>query len=692
MANWWDDPDLQEAPAPKEPSMWDKLKANITHNLAVAGEGALHAVPDNIGFLGDIGHNLVQMARDPMHGSTLIDVAKAPPGTGVVSKKIGQSFDRAEQDYIKQAGGSMADVTPRNKPEEYLNTISRGIADTLVTGPEVKALASGATGATAAKATYDATGDENLAAAAALAGGMAPETLHVVVPKVRLGMAIRNGMQHPDWRAVNDVIVGDLEGGGTLSNPAVSKKGAVGPQQVMPDTARDPGFGIKPWDGKTQSDLARVGRQYSAAMMSKYGGDVEKVFAAYNAGPGRVDKLVAKYGDNWSDHLPTETKNYVSKGLSKLGRESTPSDNVVDFTSRKNSIDTFNDLAEHFEPEHLEDIKNRITAGEDVNLQRELDKVYGQPDFENMSPEEITRYHQEANLTPAEIQDIDASVPTQPVDNTGYEKHTPYIDEPNAPANDAVGPSLKIIQETDPDRINMARLMGDVNKADHELPEFHDADVYNLEINHEGKRSTGTVTINKEGKATLDINPPEDEKGGYAYNEKLNLGPAETRSLLRQLTHQFPEITSISGDRITGARKGKADTGVPVEIKLGRDKAGGQPPNKASIEEPKKRGIVQTFVDMMKDDSGAIGKKPPEDANYEGLSPEEKLIKAIDEAKPISGQQKRAYGEERAARAAKLAEMQAKGGGMEGYKSEMAQLKGQLPKVEFESIAKHFHT
>jgi hypothetical protein len=52
-------------------------------------------------------------------------------------------------------------------------------------------------------------------------------------------------MKHPDWAAVNDVIVNDLEGGGTYEHPRVSPKGAVGPQQVMPATARDPGFHIR---------------------------------------------------------------------------------------------------------------------------------------------------------------------------------------------------------------------------------------------------------------------------------------------------------------------------------------------------------------------------------------------------------------------------------------------------------------
>jgi hypothetical protein len=144
------------------------------------------------------------------------------------------------------------------------------------------------------------------------------------IGKAVTGHRIRRGSKMPGWQEVNDVIVRDLEGGGTLENPKVSPKGAMGPQQVMPETARDPGFGIRPWDGKSQADLARVGRQYSAAMMNKYDGDVEKVLAAYNAGPGRVDGLIKEFGPDWKDHLPDETKAYVQKGTQKLGGEGVP--------------------------------------------------------------------------------------------------------------------------------------------------------------------------------------------------------------------------------------------------------------------------------------------------------------------------------------------------------------------------------
>lgn len=101
-------------------------------------------------------------------------------------------------------------------------------------------------------------------------------------------------------------------------NPnAVSPKGARGLMQVMPATARDPGFGIRPSNG-TQSDDVRLGRDYLMEMNRRYGNDLAKVWAAYNAGPGAVDAAVAKSGAKWLQSLPTETQRYVRKNFNAL--------------------------------------------------------------------------------------------------------------------------------------------------------------------------------------------------------------------------------------------------------------------------------------------------------------------------------------------------------------------------------------
>lgn len=99
-------------------------------------------------------------------------------------------------------------------------------------------------------------------------------------------------------------------------NPnAVSPKGARGLMQVMPATARDPGFGIRPSNG-SQADDVRVGKEYRRAMQGRYGGDPRKMWAAYNMGPGALDDLIARHGENgWFARAPQETRNYVARNL-----------------------------------------------------------------------------------------------------------------------------------------------------------------------------------------------------------------------------------------------------------------------------------------------------------------------------------------------------------------------------------------
>jgi hypothetical protein len=83
-----------------------------------------------------------------------------------------------------------------------------------------------------------------------------------------------------------------------------SPKGAEGEMQVMRPTAADPGFGVKPAQNDSPDEIARVGRDYIAAMEKRYDGDPAKALAAYNAGPGRVDAAVKAHGDAWLQHMP----------------------------------------------------------------------------------------------------------------------------------------------------------------------------------------------------------------------------------------------------------------------------------------------------------------------------------------------------------------------------------------------------
>lgn len=99
-------------------------------------------------------------------------------------------------------------------------------------------------------------------------------------------------------------------------NLLTSPKGAQGEMQVMPKTALKPGYGVAPAQDKSPDELARVGKDYLAAMLGKYG-DREKALIAYNWGPKNTDDWLASGAD--PKKLPAETQSYVQKINGMLG-------------------------------------------------------------------------------------------------------------------------------------------------------------------------------------------------------------------------------------------------------------------------------------------------------------------------------------------------------------------------------------
>ena len=87
---------------------------------------------------------------------------------------------------------------------------------------------------------------------------------------------------------------------------ARSEAGAIGVMQLMPETAE--GLGVDPTDLRGN---IYGGAKYLRQLMDTFGGDMQKVIAAYNAGPNAVQK----YGG-----IPPyeETQNYVQKVMGNL--------------------------------------------------------------------------------------------------------------------------------------------------------------------------------------------------------------------------------------------------------------------------------------------------------------------------------------------------------------------------------------
>lgn len=107
---------------------------------------------------------------------------------------------------------------------------------------------------------------------------------------------------------VNAANIEKVESGGNAS--AVSPKGAQGAMQVMPNTQRDPGFGVRPAADNSPAELTRVGQDYYGAMQKRYGHDTLAAIA-YNMGPGKTDEWLKAGGD--FNKLPAETQSYIGK-------------------------------------------------------------------------------------------------------------------------------------------------------------------------------------------------------------------------------------------------------------------------------------------------------------------------------------------------------------------------------------------
>lgn len=97
---------------------------------------------------------------------------------------------------------------------------------------------------------------------------------------------------------------------------AVSPRGAMGPFQFMPDTAKQ--YGLD--DPYNLHDSAAAAARMMGDLMRKYKGDIRKALAGYNWGAGNVDRDIAQNGSQWESHLPAETRNYLNKITSALAK------------------------------------------------------------------------------------------------------------------------------------------------------------------------------------------------------------------------------------------------------------------------------------------------------------------------------------------------------------------------------------
>jgi soluble lytic murein transglycosylase len=129
----------------------------------------------------------------------------------------------------------------------------------------------------------------------------------------------------PSWTMIHAITRQESQ----FDRQIISHAGARGLMQLMPGTAREtaPRAGVTYDLGSLYEPVynIRLGSTYFGQMMDQYGGSYVLAVAAYNAGPGNVNKWLAANGDprlpgadvlGWIERIPlSETRNYVQRVL-----------------------------------------------------------------------------------------------------------------------------------------------------------------------------------------------------------------------------------------------------------------------------------------------------------------------------------------------------------------------------------------
>jgi soluble lytic murein transglycosylase-like protein len=104
-----------------------------------------------------------------------------------------------------------------------------------------------------------------------------------------------------------DLAIRQCERESAFDQDAVSPCGAIGLMQLMPATATWLKVDPHVWQANVKGAL-----QFMQSLLIQYKWDYAKALAAYNWGPGNLNKAIKAHGDAWRTALPKETADYLT--------------------------------------------------------------------------------------------------------------------------------------------------------------------------------------------------------------------------------------------------------------------------------------------------------------------------------------------------------------------------------------------
>lgn len=610
----WDFVDGYQEETPNEPG------PGIDRRLRTVGENAARGLVTSVPYIIDV---LNALAMSPLPGSANKgqNIKPALLGEGDLTSKVSDWFTQNHQT-----------VTPQYRGEKAAASISQGVGAGLPFGGA--GIISGATGGAGADVASEAFPDSEWAPfIGGLVGGVAPAGPHIV-RNIRGSVLKSRGVAHPMYGTFVDDIIPALEGGGSIESPKTNpKSGAFGPMQVTPETLRQPGYGIKPWNG-TVEDSIRIGREKFAALLGKYRGDAEKALAGYNWGEGNVDKTVRKYGDKWLLHAPDETKNYVNKGMLRAyGGGDLPKNTSV----------------RPIPPEETARIMN------DPEAAGIGDSATAQPDLPEPPDNIINLGAVREALDNQKIHDLLAD----------------KLDSAYAHEDAALRGEMNIT----PDRATENRIVAE--KLHESLPEDHSLREMTSDLVNTWRSAEQTIYENHGQK------PPSLEDLQNSADKFIDRTEAQRREPINDISAADAE------DRY--GLYGFPDEEPPTNPSGG----GGKQRSPFNDEPASSRTFGTRPADPRARMRNELPHRS-EEGHPDAVPPSSdeptvaKLVDAINQAKPLRNQQKTMISKERAKRFQKVAQIYASAEGPAAYRMALNAMKGQMGKPDFEGIGHQF--